>query len=281
MFTLARTLGVVTAGVSLSACAIMPDLPPDWAMPQEEILLHAACELQAALRGLDGRTNPKQFDAREWTIKVTLNPKVDADIQPGAGLTRKAPFVSGVQRFSSWVIGSGNGVTADMKGERTGSVDFAFDSAVLIENEKLPCYPETTSYHALTKTLGVRDWLYRSADAMAITGSSIDKPSFSSDVFVKFNGGSSYTYTNPPGTNLLSLSGYYQLQETLNINFTAKAKVHKFDIVTLPKGGKGFGDNKAPVLVHSNAAVLATETRSDLAQIEQAIRNLNLRPAGQ
>jgi hypothetical protein len=48
-------------------------------MPQQEILLHTACELQLAVRGLDGRTNPKQFNARGWSIKVTLNPKVDAD----------------------------------------------------------------------------------------------------------------------------------------------------------------------------------------------------------
>ena len=27
----------------------MPDLPPDWAMPQQEILHHSACEIQTAL----------------------------------------------------------------------------------------------------------------------------------------------------------------------------------------------------------------------------------------
>jgi hypothetical protein len=36
---------------------------------------------------------------------------------------------------------------------------------------------------------------------------------------------------------LPSLSGYYQLDENLNINFTAKAKTVKFDVVTLPLGG--------------------------------------------
>src|ERR1700731_2564370 len=108
MSPFSRASVVFSAAISLPACAIMPDLPPDWALPQQEILLHTACELQAALRGLDGRTNPKQFDARGWLIKITLNPKVDADIQPGAGLTRKSPSTTGAKRFITWVIGSGN-----------------------------------------------------------------------------------------------------------------------------------------------------------------------------
>ncbi len=102
----------------------MPDLPPDWALPMQEIVLHTACELQGALRGLDHRVNPKQFDANGWTIKVTLNPKLDADIQPGAGLTRRVPTIASAPRFSNFVVGPGNGVTADVKGSKTGSVDF-------------------------------------------------------------------------------------------------------------------------------------------------------------
>jgi hypothetical protein len=68
-------------------CAILPDLPPDWALPVQEIVLHTACELQFALNTLERVSDPKRFDPTNWTIKVTLNPKVDADIQPGAGLT--------------------------------------------------------------------------------------------------------------------------------------------------------------------------------------------------
>jgi hypothetical protein len=256
----------------------MPDLPPDWAMPQQEILLHAACELQLALQGLDGRTNPKQFNARGWTIKVTLNPKVDADIQPGAGLTRKNPFVGTPTRFVTWVVGAGSGYTLEMKGERTGSIDFGFDSATLIDDRRLPCERETISYHSLTKALGIRDWLYHSMDAMNLTGSTIDKPSFSSDVFIKFNGNSSYTYTYPPGSQLLTLGGYYQLQETLNINLTAKPKVEKIVAVTLPVGGPGSPDNVGRALVVSTTTV-SHEQLSSLQQIEQAIRNQ--RPATQ
>jgi hypothetical protein len=67
---------LLAIGFGASACAMMPELPPDWALPMREILLHTTCELQQALRGIDGRTNANQFDARGWTIKVTLNPKV-------------------------------------------------------------------------------------------------------------------------------------------------------------------------------------------------------------
>src|SRR5262245_37658010 len=103
---------VTAFGLSLGmgACAIMPDLPPDWAMPQRDIVLHAACELQTALRTLDGRTDQKRFDARNWTIRISLNPKVDADIVPGAGLTRRVPTTVGVPKFTNWVFGGGSGL---------------------------------------------------------------------------------------------------------------------------------------------------------------------------
>jgi hypothetical protein len=123
-------VAVVALSLSAGNCAIMPDLPPDWALPMQEILLHTACELQFALRDINGHSDPKLFDPTGWNIKVTLNPKVDADIQPGAGLTRKLSTANAA-KFSNLVIGPGNGVTADMRGNRTGSVDFKFDSDAL------------------------------------------------------------------------------------------------------------------------------------------------------
>lgn len=248
----------------------MPDLPPDWALPMQEILLHTACELQGALRGIDGRTNTKQFDARLWKIKVTLNPKVDVDVVPGAGLTRRVPTVGGT-RFTNWVVGSGSGITLDMKGSRSGSVDFKFDSAALIMDRKLPCDAETSSYHSLTKHLGIKDWLYRAADAMITTGSSIDSPSFSADVNIKFNASGGYTYTFPGATDLVTLGGFFQLQETLSINFTAKARA--IEVVSLPKGGEGFEDNRAQDLVRSAVTILESQ-QSELQQIRQQIQNL-------
>jgi hypothetical protein len=228
---------LIALSFGAAGCAVMPDLPPDWALPMQEILLHSACELQGALRGLDGRT--KNFDAKGWTIKVTLNPKVDADIQPGVGLTRRMPVATNVPRFGNFVVGSGNGLTMDMKGNRTGSVDFKFESAALIQDNNLPCAYETPSYHSLTKNLAIREWLYRAADAMILTDSSMENPSFSAQVFIKFNGAGSYTYTFPPGTDLVTLSGFFQLDENLNITFSPKPKVAaKFKAVSLPHGGE-------------------------------------------
>ena len=230
-------------------------------------------KLQTALRQLDGHIDRKRFDARNWTIRISLNPKMEADIIPGAGLTRRDPSKIGVARFANWVVGGSTGMQLDMRGQRTGNLDFVFDSSDLIDDGHLQCHSASLSLHALTKEIGIASWLQRSVGAAYTTGSSIDKPSFSSEVFMKFNmNTNSFNYTFTAGTDLLTLGGYMQMQATLNINFTAKPKVSKFNVVTLPKGGRGFANNNAPFLVQSTATIM-NETRADLQQIEQAIRN--------
>ncbi|MGY4443563.1 hypothetical protein ACVW04_006382 [Bradyrhizobium sp. LM2.3] len=122
---------VLTLACGLGGCAVMPDIAPDWALPMREIMLHSACELQDALGALDHEVPPELFNARNWKIAITLNPKSEADIVPGAGLTRRGP-ANTATRFSNWVVGGSNGVTLDMRGNRAGSVDFNFDSEKLI-----------------------------------------------------------------------------------------------------------------------------------------------------
>ncbi len=252
----------------------MPDLPADWAMPQSEILLHSACEVQGALRLIAQNNPPKTvFDPGGWTVKITLNPKVDADIAPGAGVTRRQPTKANAVRFANLVLGGSNGATAEMRGGRTGNLDFVFDSAKLISDD-LGCEHEPFLLHSLTKSIGIEDWLIRSVDAAVVSHSKIDKPSFSSEVFMKFSGNGSYTYTFPPGTDLVTLGGFYQLDEILNINLVAKTPVVKITAVTLPKNGEAFITSHGPPA----ASVVSTlqETRGDLQQIEQAIRNNKL-----
>ena len=269
-----RAFGACIAIVSAGGCAVMPDVPPDWALPMREIMLHSACELQTALSEIDASVNPSLFNARGWKIAVTLNPKAESDIVPGAGLTRRVPPIASGTRLGTYVLGSGNGVTLDMKGNRTGSVDFNFDSEKLILDQKLPCERETLSYHALTKHLAIRDWLVRSVEASKIAGSVIDNPKLTAQVVVKFGGSGSYTYAFPPGAALLSLSGYYQLDETLGIVFTKKAPViAKFDIRTLPEGGKGFGANRAQQSVQNSLTIFEDQQLS-LQQIRQQLQNL-------
>jgi hypothetical protein len=260
----------VVLSVATGGCAIMPDLPPDWAMPQSEIVLHSACEIQSALRAIEqDRSSKKTFNPDGWTVKITLNPKVDADIAPGVGFTRRQPTKSAAVRFANLVLGSGNGASADLHGTRTGNLDFVLDSAKLKKDE-LGCEHEPFLLHSLTKSIGIEDWLVRSVQASIISHSKIDKPSFSTEVNMKFSGAGSYTYTFPAGTNLGTLSGFYQLDETLNVNFVAKPAVVKITAITLPANGKGFA--RTQVLVPSVVNTLQ-DTRGDLQQIEQAIRN--------
>ena len=264
---------ILIVGSATGGCAIMPDLPPDWAMPEREIVQHAACEVQAALRSIQlGRPPKSVFAPANWTVKISLNPKIDADIAPGAGLTRRNP-TSGT-RFANLVLGGSNGATAEMRGERTGSLDFVFDAAKLIKDQTLGCDHETFHLHSLTKSIGIEDWLLRSVAAAIATSSTIDKPSFSSDVLMKFNGSGSYTFTFSAGTDLATLSGYYQLQETLNVNLIAKTPTKEIVAVTLPPGGAGFDTNNG----HEVTSRITTlqDTKGDLQQIEQAIRNNKL-----
>jgi hypothetical protein len=262
-------------------CSMIPQTPPDFALPMREILMHTSCELQAALRRLASRKSDR-FKAREWIIRVSLKPRTEADITPGVGFTRNAPNALKIMnpvRLTKWIFGGGPGIQLDLRGTRDSSVDFAFDSSELIDDKHLACNIDTPTFHALAQHLGIGDWLYRSVDAMDVAGSgSIDKPSYNSEIFIKFGGNGSYTYTFPPGIDLGTLAGYYQVDEQLNITFTAKPKVAHFHVVTLPKGGKGFRPNRAPALVYSAAAIESTAARADLSQIEQAIRNLQSRP---
>jgi hypothetical protein len=252
----------------------MPDLPPDWAMPQQEIVHHSACEIQSALRYLYAYPPPKSvFQATEWTIRISLNPKVDADLIPSAGLTRVAPTTPKPVRLTTLVVGGSNGVTAETKGEHTGNLDFVFDAAKLIKDTSLDCEHEPFALHSLSKKIGIEDWLVRAVQAAAVTHSQIDKPSFSADVFMKFSASVGYSYAFPAGTDLAGLGGYYQQEQTLNVNMTAKTPKKTITATTLPAGGEGFNTNNGTVTSH---VTVLEQTRSDLQQIEQAIRNNRL-----
>jgi hypothetical protein len=256
-------------------CAIMPDLPADWAMPQREIVLHAACEVQSALRAIALQHTPKKnFDPDAWTVKISLNPKIDADIAPGVGITRRDPSSTTATRFASWVIGGPNGATLEMRGERTGNLDFDLDSSKLMRDD-LGCENEPFLLHSLTKSIGIEKWLLRSVDAAALSHSKIDKPSFSAEVFMKFNGSGSYTYNFPAvATDLVTMSGYYQLDEILNVNLIANPPIVRISAVTLPISGKAFVAQQGPPT--PSVEFSTQQTNASLQQILQAIQNSKL-----
>jgi len=251
-----------------------PMAPPDFALPMQEIVVHAACELQFALRSLDAPEYAR-FNARNWLVTVTINPKTDADVAPGIGFNRTVPSQNNPIRFSSWVIGAAPGIQLEVRGDNTSSTDFTFKSGDLINDNTLQCDVASQSYHVLAQHLGIGEWLHRSVDAMYLTGSaSIDKPSYNTEIYVRFGGNGSYTYTFPGATDLASLMGYYQVDEQLNINFSVLPETQHFTVVTLPKGGAGFTRNGAPILVRSTAVVEQARLHTDLNQIQQAIRSL-------
>jgi hypothetical protein len=268
----------IFTGIVLSSlgggCAIMPDLPVDWAMPQREIVLHSACEVQSALRAIALEHSPKKvFDPDGWIVKITLNPKIDADIAPGVGLTRRQPASATASRFVSWVVGGPNGATLEMRGERTGSLDFDLDSSDLIRDD-LGCQHEPFLLHSLTKSIGIENWLIRSVDAAALSHSKIDKPSFSSEVVMKFNGNASYTYNFPTATDFVTMGGFYQLDEILNVNLVAKTPTVRISAVTLPSNGKAFVTSHGPP---APSVMFSTQqTNASLQQILQAIQNSKL-----
>ncbi|MGJ5130980.1 hypothetical protein [Bradyrhizobium oligotrophicum] len=237
----------------------------------KEILLYTACEVQFTLRTFD-LPQYSRFNARKWLITVALNPKTDVDITPSGGLTRKVPGLANATRFVTWALNA-PGLQLDVKAERSGGVGFAFKSPDLIDDRTLPCEYASPSYHALSQHLGIREWLGRSVDAMYVTGTAeLDKPTYNSDITIKFSANGGYTYAFPAGTDLAALSGSYAVDEQLNITFAPLAGAAPFTVVTLPRGGKGFEPNNAgPPL---SEAVQQALVRTDLIAIEQALRRV-------
>jgi hypothetical protein len=269
----------VAFGIFAGGCSgIIPDVPPDFALPVQEILLHTACELQGALISLD-TPEFERFKPRQWLITVSLTPKVDTNVNASAGWTRKNPFVGTPVRFVTWAV-SGPGLQFDTKGQRTSGVNFTFKSRELIKDNTLRCDLATPSYHALAQHLGVGAWLRRTAAAMDVAASAdIDKPSYNTDITIKLSGNGTYTYTFPPGTDLASLGASYALDEQLNILMTPLPTPGKpLKVVTLPSGDNFGNPKRISVAVPSTITVESATQRLDVIQLEQAIRALQPRP---
>ena len=179
-------------------------------------LLNATCELQHSFRYLN-QSRFKSFKADQWLVAITLTPKVDSDINLAGGFTRKIPGVANALRLTTWVMGTAPGVQLDAKGNRTGSITYNIKSQDLIKDVSLMCDTDSPTYHALTRHLGVGEWLYRSAVGNSQNGvAQVDKPTFSSDITIKFGGTGTYTYAFPVGSDLATFGGSYQLDELLN-----------------------------------------------------------------
>ena len=262
----------ILAATALGGCSLVPDIPADFALPVREILAQAACELKDTFNSLQRSPYASRFKPKQWLVTVAIAPKADTDLTGGAGWTRKFPYVSNPTTFNSWAL-TGPGLSLDDKGERSSAINFNFTSGKLMADKTLQCPPATPSAHVLAQHLGVGEWLYRTAAALAVASSaSVDKPTYDTDITVKFSGSGSYTFTFPPGTNIASFGGSYSIDEQLNISMAPIADKQTIKIVSLPSWQGEVGS------VVSSSPVQAAQSRLDILQLQQAIQSLKSSP---
>jgi hypothetical protein len=271
---LAGGVGIVMAG-----CAIIPDVPDDFRVPVREILQHSACELRDAFVEL---SKPKyaSFKAGRWLIAIKLSPKLDSEVSGGIGLTGKSTTFTGANYFNNWALGSvgAPGAALDAKGTRSVSVTYKMSSKDLLNPKNhLICPVDSPRQNALTEHLGIGEWLVRLVQAKDYAVGSLatlDTPTYSSEIMVKFSGNGNFTYTFPFGTNFASISGSHDLDETLEITLSPAPGGKTIVVQTLPAGGN-FTDGPDRVVIPSRVdADQKLDTSVNQQGIINAIRNL-------
>jgi hypothetical protein len=256
--------------IVLVSCAAIPDQPDDYTLPIKEILQRTACELRTALQDL--KNAGPQFNPSNWLINITLTPRIDTDVNAGLGITSKSTSLAGAKFLSTATLGVSPAGQIDAKGSRSGAVTFAIKSADLIK-QPLDCENPAQTYQALAR-LGVGEWLRRVVrDARGAPVAKIDKPTFSTDVTIKFTGSGGYSYAFPFGSDAFSASGSYQIDEILGILMTPLVPTKTFEVVTLPVG-QDF--TKRTVILPTSSRATSVESaasRLDVIQLDQTIRN--------
>ena len=253
--------------IVLTGCSSIPSLPPDADLPIREILLNASCELQDSLRYLDNR-HFARFKARQWLITVTLLPRVDTDISAGVGFVGKSGN-------NSFVLGSGAGLGGDIKGARSSGITYNMKSRELILSKTLPCENLAPTYSALSQNLRLGEWLVRAASAMSLNPvAEIDKPTFNSQITIKFGGDGSYSYVFPALTPTVSIAGSYSIDEQLQIALLPldPPPAH-YTVTTLPVNGL---DARGVSNIATVSSVQQAQRRGDTIQLDTTLRNLRI-----
>lgn len=272
---------VVASGAWIGGCSIIPPMPDDTSLPVREILQHTACELRYAFVRLSA-PQYSSFKANKWLVAIKLSPKMDSEINGGVGSTGKSTTLSAAKYFNNWTFGSvgSPGGAVDAKGTRDVSITFKTSSKELISNPKnqLICPVDSPRAHVLTEHLGIGEWLIRLVEAKDTAMGSLaklDSPTYSSQIFVKFSGNGSFTYSFPFGTAFGALSGSYDMDETLLITLSPDTSSSGTLVVqTLPVGGN-FKDGPDRVTVTSRVnAQEKLDTTTNQQSIINAIRNL-------
>lgn len=234
----AMVLGIFVAS---TGCNIIPDIPDDYTLPINQILQHASCELRDAFVELRYRNSPS-FKATDWLIGLSLVPKADREVIAGAGLTGKNTTDTKRTYFNTWSLGSSPAGQADAKGTRNASVVYKIHSRDLFDPKKflVDCNNLSPSSSVLAQHLGIHKWLVRTVTEkdLSVGGlASLESPTFTSEIFIKFTGSGTFTYNFPLGTDFASLSGNYDLDETLTIGLTPDQVKSVLFVQTLPTGG--------------------------------------------
>ena len=222
------TLVLLVAG-----CSMIPEVPNNYSLPIDDILHNTTCELRQAFVDLNAEQRYKSFGAGNWLVGLTLSPKSDKEIIPGVGFAAKNNSSATAAYLSSFAFGSAAmpGASVDIKGTRNAGVTYNLHSRDLLNVRKFPlvCDPTKPTYNALAQHLGIREWLIRTVLAQhKSTGNltKLDKPTFSSEIFVKFSGNGSFTYAFPFGSTFASLSGNYDEDITFSIALTPDQQTH-------------------------------------------------------
>jgi hypothetical protein len=272
--------------LTLAGCTVIPQMPNDIELPIREILHNTACELRTAFKTFNTEPRYAAFQAKNWLLALTLTPKTDREVIAGIGLTGKSTSVSNPPYLSSWAFGSAAvpGAQIDVKGTRNGNVVYKLHSRDLLNEKKFPlfdCDPTSSSYHALAQHIGVQDWLSRTILDKEISNAgllSLNAPTLSSQIFVKFSGAGSFTYTFPFGTDFASATGNYDLDLTLGIALSPDEEKKEIVVTTLPSGGT-FGPKQPNRIVTTTGA--NAQSRLDAVvqqqQIIDALKNNNNR----
>ena len=261
---------IVFASVFSAHCATPPGMPPDFMLPIQNIVLHSVCELRFALRDIS--VSHPSFTKTEWAISITLTPKIDTEGALRAGLTGKSTSLPNPKYFNNWSV-NGPGAEYDMKGHTDGTAVYLVTSAILLDKENkrpLDCDTSSTSYNALTRYLGIRDWLERTAAAAEGSGlTKLDKPTYNNGITITVDATGTFTYNYPFGTNFLNAMGSYRLDQSVAIAFTADPAKKVVVVRTLPSGAQYSSESSAPTVV-SSAAQSSLQTLG----LQQQIINL-------
>jgi hypothetical protein len=246
----------VCASLLSAHCATPPGMPPDFLLPVQQIVLHSVCELHFALEDIS--ISHPSFLKTTWAIAITLTPKIDTEGALRAGLTGKSTSLSNAKFFNTWSVGNAPGAEYDIKGHTDGTAVYLTKSTILLDKAKHPvnCDTSSTAYNALTRYLGIRDWLERTAAAAEgnISGlTNLDKPTYNSQITIQIDGSGTFTYNQPFGTNFLNAFGSYKLDESVAIAFVAEPAKKIVTVRTLPSGAAYSSESSAPSTVSSAA----------------------------